>query len=758
MGRAKANAGAGAGDIGKTEHPLQAVVLADSFNNRLRPITLEKPKCLLPLAGVPMLEYTLEFLATSGVSEIFVFSSWKFEDIKNYIENSRWRYSSKPIVRTVSSKMVTNAGEALRELQQMNCVRSDPFVLVSGDTISNIRLDPIIEIFKQRRKKDKKVVMALTLKKISSANKHSELAPLEDDLLLAIDSDTKQILRYENDNASSKIMFHSGDTFKEHSQVEIRFDLLDCHIDICSQEMLAAIADNYDYKDLRRDYIHNEVQNKELGYKIFAHELNSPTAYAAKVQCFRTYAAISRDVLHRWLYPLVPDNNWTFGTDSTSFKVSYGNGFIYRENDVIVARSSSLSKSCILGAGCEIGSNSVIINSSLGRRCKIGEGVTIRDSIIFDDVEIGNDSVLNSCVVCGGSKIGSKVTVSRGAVLGYKVTIVDNVKVPEFARITVADDTASDDGFGFEDDEMEAESKLAEKNKTLPYVFGEGRLHSFSCVDEDDEEDADGKIYINGSGYVPVWAAKVINGMPGEASFQACRSALGIDELEKAKAERWKTFEDIQSDSEDEDEENDDVKFLNGIEEIMSNLTTDADNLTLEINCFKYAENRSFADCLLAMFPILFRAVDTDDSIDNTNKVTTAFKPILNTWAPTLTKFIGNEDAKLALLNILELYFLYGSKHAGRIGLDMYTNSVNCEFPEPTMPQFFKAAYPLILVEVLVLLDNESIDLPLAAWVENHNQPRPRDVLDLPLTQAVLASQLESDDEDEEESSEEESD
>ncbi|KAJ2879922.1 translation initiation factor eIF-2B epsilon subunit, GEF, partial [Coemansia aciculifera] len=48
---------------------LKAVVLADSFDNLFQPLALNKPRCLLPLCNVPMIEYTLEFLAASGVVE-----------------------------------------------------------------------------------------------------------------------------------------------------------------------------------------------------------------------------------------------------------------------------------------------------------------------------------------------------------------------------------------------------------------------------------------------------------------------------------------------------------------------------------------------------------------------------------------------------------------------------------------------------------------------------------------------------------------
>ena len=37
---------------------------------RFRPITLERPKVLLPLVGVPLLDYTLEWLASNNVAEV----------------------------------------------------------------------------------------------------------------------------------------------------------------------------------------------------------------------------------------------------------------------------------------------------------------------------------------------------------------------------------------------------------------------------------------------------------------------------------------------------------------------------------------------------------------------------------------------------------------------------------------------------------------------------------------------------------------
>lgn len=100
---------------------------------------------------------------------------------------------------------------------------------------------------------------------------------------------------------------------------------------------------------------------------------------------------------------------------------------------------------------------------------------------------------------------------------------------------------------------------------------------------------------------MPKWAAPVLQAMPGEALFQTCRTALGVDELEAAKQARWLEFDEIESDNENESEvdRDADAEFLRGISEIVhSESTSNAEemneekleSLVLEVNCFKYAE------------------------------------------------------------------------------------------------------------------------------------------------------------------------
>lgn len=70
----------------KREEPLQAVIFADSFETRFNPFTLERPRCLLPLAGTPLIEYTLEFLANAGVEEVILYCGNHTEAVEEYLK------------------------------------------------------------------------------------------------------------------------------------------------------------------------------------------------------------------------------------------------------------------------------------------------------------------------------------------------------------------------------------------------------------------------------------------------------------------------------------------------------------------------------------------------------------------------------------------------------------------------------------------------------------------------------------------------
>jgi translation initiation factor eIF-2B subunit epsilon len=126
----------------------------------------------------------------------------------------------------------------------MNIIRSDPFILISGDVVSNINLGNAIAVHKQKRKEDINNVMTVVLKKVQSK---SALTPLLDDLVVGMDAATSQIVLFDNTIENSSVSLPLG-LLKEHISTQIHKDLLDCHIDICSPELMVQFSDNFDYQ------------------------------------------------------------------------------------------------------------------------------------------------------------------------------------------------------------------------------------------------------------------------------------------------------------------------------------------------------------------------------------------------------------------------------------------------------------------------------------------------------------------------------
>ncbi|MEM4633666.1 MAG: sugar phosphate nucleotidyltransferase [Candidatus Anstonellaceae archaeon] len=66
----------------------KAVVLAAGEGKRLRPLTYTRPKCMIQLAGKPILQHVLENLKAAGVREAAVVVKYKKEEITNYFSTN----------------------------------------------------------------------------------------------------------------------------------------------------------------------------------------------------------------------------------------------------------------------------------------------------------------------------------------------------------------------------------------------------------------------------------------------------------------------------------------------------------------------------------------------------------------------------------------------------------------------------------------------------------------------------------------------
>lgn len=74
------------GEDEKAEEILQAVVLADSYETRFNPFTIEHPRCLIPLVNLPLIEYTFDLLANAGVDEVILYCGNHTDQVEEYLK------------------------------------------------------------------------------------------------------------------------------------------------------------------------------------------------------------------------------------------------------------------------------------------------------------------------------------------------------------------------------------------------------------------------------------------------------------------------------------------------------------------------------------------------------------------------------------------------------------------------------------------------------------------------------------------------
>ena len=66
---------------------MKAIILSAGEGTRMRPLTLTKPKTMLPVAGKPIIQYNIEALRECGIKDILIIVGYKEEIVKNYFKD-----------------------------------------------------------------------------------------------------------------------------------------------------------------------------------------------------------------------------------------------------------------------------------------------------------------------------------------------------------------------------------------------------------------------------------------------------------------------------------------------------------------------------------------------------------------------------------------------------------------------------------------------------------------------------------------------
>ncbi|KAG4165925.1 hypothetical protein ERO13_A13G101100v2 [Gossypium hirsutum] len=641
-------------------HPLQAILLADSFTTKFRPITLERPKVLLPLVNIPMINYTLAWLESAGVEEVFVFCCAHSKQVIDYLESSEWSSQPNFSVTTIESHNSISAGDALRLIYERNVIHGD-FVLISGDTVSNMSLTQALQEHKDRRKKDANAIMTMVVKqsKPSPITQQSRLGT--DELFMAINPVTKQLLYYEDKAEYSKGFISLDKTLiADNPSVILHNDKQDCYIDICSQEVLSLFTDNFDYQHLRRHFVKGLLVDDIMGYKIFTHEIHS--SYAARIDNFRSYDTISKDIIQRWTYPFVPD----VLCGSSAIKVERQG--TYRASDVTLSRSAQFGSFTFIGQGTKIGTDTKISHSVIGERCTIGSNVTIEGSYIWNNVTIEDGCQLRNAIVCDGVILKSGAVLQPGVILSFKVVVGQQFVVPAYSKVSLLQQPTQQDS----DEELEYADSTS----------GTGELRSDKLNGDiaPDLSETASELGTGGVGYI--WT--VFEGAYDE-EWRHSVAPIPTDKLVKLMLDKDEDEElltqdgnvisasrELKTDSDgngSEDDDNEDSRddyvsfekeveatFLRAVHENVK-----VDLAVLEVNALRLSYNMASVDCGGAIFYSMMKLA-VESPHNSASELHRNAADIVTTWQKLLKSFLHDIDEEIEVILKFEEMCLESAK------------------------------------------------------------------------------------------------
>ena len=126
---------------------MLAVVLVGGFGTRLRPLTADLPKQMLPICGVPMIEWVVGHLATHGVEEVGLSLGYRPDDFLNAYPDGQiagipYRVAVEPEPRGTSGAVRFATDELGVD---------DTFLVLNGDVLTDLDITELIEFHREHQ-------------------------------------------------------------------------------------------------------------------------------------------------------------------------------------------------------------------------------------------------------------------------------------------------------------------------------------------------------------------------------------------------------------------------------------------------------------------------------------------------------------------------------------------------------------------------------------------------------------------------------
>lgn len=124
---------------------MKALLLAGGFGTRLRPLTLTRPKHLLPIANRPHIEHVFDLLLRHGVQEVILTTSYLAEAFAGTVEAARRRGLE---VSVTYEELALGTAGALKHAEAE--VGESTFFVFNGDVLTDVDLGALLSFHRER--------------------------------------------------------------------------------------------------------------------------------------------------------------------------------------------------------------------------------------------------------------------------------------------------------------------------------------------------------------------------------------------------------------------------------------------------------------------------------------------------------------------------------------------------------------------------------------------------------------------------------
>jgi len=349
---------------------MKAVILVGGEATRLRPLTCNTPKIMVPVLNRPFFEYLVGYLKAHNIVDIILAVGKSPEQIQDYFGDG-----SKLGVRITYSVEDFPMGTA-GAVKNAERFLDDSFVVFNGDTFTDIDLSAMMRL---HRKNKATASLALT--------------PVEDPTIYGV---------VETDSQGRVTRF-----IEKPGRDKVTTNMISAGIYILELDVLSFITPNA-FSLFEHDVFPSLL---EKGQAIYSYPSQD---YWIDIGSPDKYLKLQRDLLQRY----VGNKGTKFDGESVIQSSAQIEGPAVIGEACFIDRNSVIKGPAVLGARCRVEEGAVIEGVILWQDCKIGKKARLRNCLVASRCCIGEGSeILDGCI------LGDDVLIGEGSKLPDGVKI-----------------------------------------------------------------------------------------------------------------------------------------------------------------------------------------------------------------------------------------------------------------------------------------------------------------------------------------------